>query len=406
MPTHLARPTQAVILAGGRGTRMRPLTDTKPKAMIPFHGKPFLEYVIDLLRDQGFERVLLLLGYLPEVIQDHFGDGRRFGVDIAYSVSGADDLTVKRLQLAEHRLDPLFLLLYCDNYWPLQMNRLWDDFAADPVPAMVTVYSNRDGYSRDSVLVDDRGYIRVFDRTRATPGLAGVEISYALIQKPVVTALLGQADALFEEAAYSPLAAAGQLRGHVTHHRYYSVGSMARLPLTEAFFARRPTVLLDRDGVINKKPPRAAYVRSQAEFEWLPGAREALRDLHAAGIQTIVISNQAGVARGAMSDRALEDLHGWMRREIEAAGGRLDAIYCCPHAWDAGCECRKPRPGLFFQAQRDFSLDLTRTCFIGDDDRDAEAAVAAGCSFARVSSDVSLLDVTRDIVNRAGGVLA
>ena len=402
---NLTRPTQAVILAGGRGTRMRPLTDTKPKAMIDFHGRPFLEYVIELLRDQGFERVLLLLGYLPDVIQNHFGDGRRFGVEITYSVSDPDDLTVKRMQLAEPLIDPIFLLLYCDNYWPLQMDRMWAEFIKAPVPAMVTVYTNKDQYSRDSVIVDDHGYVRVFDRSRTTPGLSGVEISYALVQKPVVTQLLGREDALFEEAVYPNLAAAGTLRAYVSDHRYYSVGSLARLPLTDAFFARRPTVLVDRDGVINRKPARAEYVRSREEFEWLPGVKDALRTLTAAGFQTIVISNQAGVARGAMNEEDLTQLHDWMRMEIANAGGRVDAIYYCPHDWDTGCWCRKPKPGLLFQAQREFSLDLTRTCFIGDDERDAEAAAAAGCSFTRVSDELPLLTVARDLVNRAGGVL-
>ena len=80
-----ARPTQAVILAGGRGERMRPLTDTRPKPMLEFHGKPFLEYMVEMLRDNGFERVTILVGYLADVIVDHFGDGSRLGVQIDYS---------------------------------------------------------------------------------------------------------------------------------------------------------------------------------------------------------------------------------------------------------------------------------------------------------------------------------
>src|SRR5467141_2839220 len=96
----LQRPTQAVILAGGRGTRLRPLTDTRPKAMIEFHGKPFLEYIIEMLRDQGFTKVLLLLGYLPEAFTDHFGDGARFGIQISYSITQPDDLTVHRVRIA------------------------------------------------------------------------------------------------------------------------------------------------------------------------------------------------------------------------------------------------------------------------------------------------------------------
>ena len=89
------RPRQAVILAGGRGTRMRPLTDDLPKPMIEFGGRPFLEHLVELLADQGFERVLMLLGYRPDVIRDHFGDGSRFGIAIDYVVSDVDDLTAR-----------------------------------------------------------------------------------------------------------------------------------------------------------------------------------------------------------------------------------------------------------------------------------------------------------------------
>ena len=159
----IERPTQAVILAGGRGTRMLPLTETRPKPMVEFHGRPFLEYMIEMLREQGFERVLLLLGHLPEVIQEHFGDGSGFGVEIDYSVSGADDLTVSRVQLVEERLDDSFMLLYCDNYWPLRMDDMWQRFQALDVPAMVTVYANRDDYrpGKNSVRVED-GYVTAF----------------------------------------------------------------------------------------------------------------------------------------------------------------------------------------------------------------------------------------------------
>ena len=104
------RPTQAVILAGGRGTRLKPLTDTRPKPMVEIHGKPFLAYQIEQLRDQGFEKVLLLLGYLPQVVQDYFGDGSRWGIKIEYSISAVDDETARRLKLAESLLGSLFPL--------------------------------------------------------------------------------------------------------------------------------------------------------------------------------------------------------------------------------------------------------------------------------------------------------
>jgi histidinol-phosphate phosphatase family protein len=397
--THGRRPTQAVILAGGRGTRMRPLTDTRPKPMVEFHGKPFLEYLLEMLREQGFTRALLLLGYLPDVIRDHFGDGARCGLDIDYSVSGPDDLTVSRIQRARERLDPTFLLMYCDNYWPMQMDRMWRHYRVLGAPAMVTVYANRDDYrpGKDSVAVDDDGFVTVFDRERVTPGLRGVEISYAILDASVLD-LLPDEDDLVEQALYPQLARRRQLSAYVTDHRYYSVGSLERLPATERFLARRPTVILDRDGVLNRRPDRARYVTSAEEFTWLPGALEALRVLNQAGYRVLVVTNQAGIARGEMTAADLEEVHARMRSEAAEAGGEVERVYHCPHGWDEGCECRKPAPGMLFQAQRDFDLDLTRTPFIGDDERDREAAEAAGCPSILVSERMRLLDVARGLV--------
>jgi histidinol-phosphate phosphatase family protein len=388
------RPRQAVILAGGRGTRMRPITLDRPKPMVPVLGRPFLEYQIEQLRQEGFEKVLLLLGYLPHLVMDHFGDGSRFGIKIEYAVTGPDDLTSSRVSNARQLLDPCFMLLYCDNYWPMRMAHMWQRFCAAGKPAMITVYANTDSYSRGSVILDDNDNVTVFDRLRTTPGLRGVEISYAIVTDLALD-LLPDQDTLFEEAIYTPLAAQGRLAAYVSEHRYYGVGSLDRLASTERFMMREKTVLVDRDGVLNRKPPRAHYVRSWDEWEWLAGAKQALALLNEAGFRVIVISNQAGIARGAMSAADLEFIHDRMCAEAAAAGGKIAAIYHCPHGWGDGCTCRKPKPGMLYQAQRDFDLDLTRTLFVGDDERDGQAARAADCRYAQVTENRSFLDLTR-----------
>ena len=102
----------------------------------------------------------------------------------------------------------------------------------------------------------------------------------------------------------------------------------------------------------------------------------------------IVVSNQAGIGRGEMTEEALRQIHERMKAETAEAGGEIEAIYYCPHNWDEGCECRKPKPGLLFQAQRELNLDLSRSLFIGDDERDAEAADAAGCPSVLVSGSI------------------
>ena len=387
-------PKQAVVLAGGRGLRLRPLTDKVPKPMISFHGRPFLEYLLGLLRGEGFERVLILLGYMAEAVQKHFGDGGRFGLEVAYSVSPEEDETGSRILRAASRLDPRFLLLYCDNYWPMRMGEMWSRFLETRVPAMLTVYGNRDGYTKNNVRVDEDGYIASYDKSRAEPGLNGVEIGYGILSREVLD-ILPSGNVSFEATVYPELARRRQLRAFLTNHRYYSIGSIERLPLTEAFLSFPRTVVLDRDGVLNQKPPKAQYVRTWKEFEWLPGTVDAVRLLKNAGYKVIVVTNQAGVARGVMTEADVQSIHDRMQAELRAAGATVDAFYYCPHGWDDGCFCRKPKPGMLFQAQRDHHLDLTKTIFIGDDERDLEAGQAAGCRTFLVSSEFSLLDCVR-----------
>jgi len=398
----MKRPDQAVILAGGRGTRLLPLTATRPKPMVEFHGRPFLEYLIDQLREQGFTRILLLLGYLPEVIRDHFGDGSRFGVSIEYSVTEVDDDTGTRLRAAKDRIDPLFLFLYCDNYVPFSFADMWTVWRHENPSALVTVYANEDDYTKSNLIVGGDGRIVVYDKTRKHPGLKGVDIGYMLAKRQILE-LLPAGNVSFESTVYPQLVESGELHAYVISHRYYSVGDHRRLPLTDEFLRRRPTVLLDRDGVLNEKMPRGEYVRNWQEWTWRPHALEAVRLLTEHGFRLIVITNQAGIARKAMSEADLEAVHAHMLSDVKAAGGQIDAIYHCPHGWDDGCSCRKPAPGMLYAAQRDFQLDLTRCLYIGDDERDLRAATAASCPFQYVTPDRSLLDIARSLTaNRSG----
>ena len=395
-----SRPRQAVIFAGGRGTRLGKLTDHRPKPMVEFHGRPFLSYLIEMLRDQGFDRVLLLLGYRADVVVDHYRDGHDLGVDLTYDITEPEHETSYRFQHAQSRalLDECFLLLYCDNYWPMRFDDMWAAFRDRDVAAQVTVYSNLDGYTRDRVRVGADGLVEAFDRERTQPGLQGTEIGFALVWRDRVADLVPRLPMPFEAGVYPELVHRRQLGAYCTDHRYYSVGDERRLDRTDAFLARRPTVILDRDGVLNVKPPRAQYVRRPDEFVWIPGSLDALRTLHEAGFRIIVVTNQAGVGRNAMTAQDLADVHAAMVRDIERAGGAIDAIYVCPHDWDEGCRCRKPAPGMLFDAQREHDLDLTRTPFIGDDERDEQAARAAGCPSILVTEARPLAAVVDELV--------
>ncbi|HET9920742.1 MAG TPA: D-glycero-beta-D-manno-heptose 1,7-bisphosphate 7-phosphatase [Ktedonobacteraceae bacterium] len=136
------------------------------------------------------------------------------------------------------------------------------------------------------------------------------------------------------------------------------------------------TIFLDRDGVINENRPD--YVKSWEEFRFLPGAREAVAQLTRAGHRIVVCTNQAGIARGTIAIEAVDDIHRRMIAEIAKLGGTIERVYYCPHAKDANCCCRKPRPGLLLRARDELGVDLNDAVFIGDSMTDVRAGLAAG----------------------------
>ncbi|MDE0427102.1 MAG: D-glycero-beta-D-manno-heptose 1,7-bisphosphate 7-phosphatase [Candidatus Poribacteria bacterium] len=138
------------------------------------------------------------------------------------------------------------------------------------------------------------------------------------------------------------------------------------------------TVFLDRDGVINRNPPNMGYVRKWIDFSFIPSARSAIQQLTQSGYRIFVVTNQAGIGRGLYSEEDLKDIHSRMIAEIARAGGEIDAVYYCPHHPDAGCECRKPKPGMLKRAAQEHNIDLSSAYFIGDVLTDIQAGRRAG----------------------------
>ena len=136
-------------------------------------------------------------------------------------------------------------------------------------------------------------------------------------------------------------------------------------------------VILDRDGTINEDS--VDYVKTPEEWAPLPGTLEAIARLNHAGWHVVIASNQSGLGRGLFDVSTLNAMHAKMTKMLAPAGGRVDAVFYCPHAPDEGCHCRKPEPGLFEQIGERYGLDLHGVPAVGDSARDVLAAVAAGC---------------------------
>jgi D-glycero-D-manno-heptose 1,7-bisphosphate phosphatase len=145
----------------------------------------------------------------------------------------------------------------------------------------------------------------------------------------------------------------------------------------------RGAVFLDRDGVINVD--RSDYVKSWSEFKFLPHVFEALRLLRKNNLRVIVVTNQSALHRGLMSISTLQGIHEKMLRAIEKRGGRIEAIYFCPHRPDEKCKCRKPKPGLVLKAKKDLKIDLSRSYLVGDSKKDVELAQSLGVKCVRIT---------------------
>jgi len=135
-------------------------------------------------------------------------------------------------------------------------------------------------------------------------------------------------------------------------------------------------VILDRDGTINQDSDN--YIKSPLEWKPIPGSLEAIARLTQGGWRCVVATNQSGIARGLFDMATLNAIHAEMHRAVNQAGGRIEAIFFCPHAADSNCECRKPKPGLLLEISKRLDVELAGVPMVGDALRDLEAAVAAG----------------------------
>jgi D-glycero-D-manno-heptose 1,7-bisphosphate phosphatase len=135
-------------------------------------------------------------------------------------------------------------------------------------------------------------------------------------------------------------------------------------------------VILDRDGTINHDSDQ--HIKSPAEWKPIKGSLEAIARLTQAGWRVVVATNQSGIGRGLFDMATLNAIHDTMHRAVHQAGGRIDAIFFCPHAGDANCECRKPKPGMLLEIAKRMNVDLDGVPMVGDSLRDLQAAAAAG----------------------------
>ena len=381
--------SQAVILCGGRGERLRPLTDEMPKPMVSVNGRPFLQYLLEQLAENGLNRFVLLTGYLGEKIVEYFGDGSSWGWSISYSNGPVEWSTTKRIHEALDQIDEQFLLLYSDNFAQLRLSEL-AQVNRDRNSAMtLSVVRKFPG----NIQLDANSSVAKYDSSRSESSAEFVEIGYSLMSKSKIIACLDEHIHENFSSVIQSLTEDQQVSAVQVKTGYMSISDPLRLSRTEAFLKQHKILLLDRDGTLNVKPERGRYVNSISEFQWIESSRDALRTLGEKGFSFIIISNQAGVATGAIKLEDLNKINEFIRAEFLSLGLRLLEIYVCTDHWNSESEFRKPNPGMFLAAAIDHKFRLDHSIYVGDDIRDAVAAKNAGCKCVLVSPGELIEDV-------------
>jgi NDP-sugar pyrophosphorylase family protein len=224
----------AVILAGGLATRLRPLTQDTPKALIEVAGHPFLWHQLKLLRSNGLRHVVLAIGYLGERIQERFGDGAEVGIQIDYAFDGPRLLgTAGAIRQALHLLPQRFFVLYGDAYLTCDYRPVQDAFSGSGLPGLMTVYRNDGRYDGSNVEYED-GRILKYDKRNRTPGMHHIDYGLGVFDRSVFAAIPnGEVYDLAQ--VYQNLLTTGNLAAFEVQDRFYEIGSPEGLRETAQF---------------------------------------------------------------------------------------------------------------------------------------------------------------------------
>lgn len=420
---------KVIIMAGGKGTRIASVKSDVPKPMIPICGKPILEWQIENLKACGLTDITLVIGYLGNVIQDYFGDGVKFGVNINYFVEDSPLGTAGALFKMPELTDD-FLLMCGDVILDVDFNRFIEFHKKNNAWASLMAHPN--GHPYDSSLlvteilppqvaggnpVDTHKVVkwmnkedeRLYYKNRVN---AGIEIISPKLLKETMKHFVPRHPKTpdkvdLDRDVLKPNIPSGRIFAYDTPEyikdmgtpdRYYEVEKDIQTGQVKArnLSRKQKAVFLDRDGTLNKY---VGFLTNAEQFELLPGAAEAVKLINKSGYLAIVVTNQPVIARGECTWDELLRIHDKMETELGKEGAFLDGIYICPHHKDKGfagerpeykfdCDCRKPKTGLFLQAAKDFNIDLSQSIMIGDSESDLMAGQLAGCKQSILLKDL------------------
>lgn len=367
---------ESIVLAGGFGTRLAHIVADVPKPMAPVCNRPFLRYILDDLQRKGIERVVLAVGYKKEHIEDFFGAHYR-GMEVLYSPEdtplGTGGAIKRALSLCH---EDWVTILNGDTYFDVDFTALELRKKSNSIVLAAKRIQN---FNRYGTLELNGGMVTAFHEK--TPCLEGLINGGVYLVEQTALKNISEERFSFETAVLEPLAARGNVLAVECDGYFIDIGVPEDYALAqETMKALAPinkAAFFDRDGTINVD---VRYLYRPEELHFIDGMPEFIRKWHDWGFKVIVVTNQAGIARGYYNEAEMRALHRYMNECLAEYGAHIDAFYFCPHHPDftGPCRCRKPKPGMIEDAIREFDIDPAQSILFGDQPWDGEAAEQCG----------------------------
>lgn len=364
---------EAIILAGGFGTRLSHVVSDVPKPMASVYGKPFLTYLIDRLIDAGIRRVILATGYKHECIESYFGTSYR-GIEIVYSQETTPLFTGGALLQAAQKIQSEdFVVLNGDTLFDIDLQKLYDFHVQNHANITIALRQVADTSRYGSVTCTNDNIVAFKEKAEST-GAGDINGGIYAINREWLMNQNLPTKFSFEKELMQPLAGDPSFYGLRFNNYFIDIGVPEDYYRAQEefknLFPRDEFLFLDRDGILNKHLP-GDYVRNWNMWEWLPGVLDAMPVLAKHYKRIFIVSNQQGVGKGLMTQADLDDVHRHMLSDIEKAGGRIDKVYVCTDLESVHSPNRKPEIGMALQAQRDFpEMDFHRSVMVGDSKSD------------------------------------
>ena len=394
---------QALILAGGLGKRLGKESVNCPKPMQMINGEPFLNNLIWNLKRQNIKKIILSIGYLSEKFKEYYDRGQNMGVEIIYVNEHIPLGTAGAIKNCEYYLEEFFLLINGDTIFDINFHDLSRTFNKNKIGHLALNYV--DNVSRyGEVILDGSNIIKFKEKDQNSPGY--INSGVAIFNKKLLS-FISEKQTSLEKDIFPKIIKQKLLTAKKYNSFFLDIGIPSTLRSAKELIPKwrsKSALLLDRDGVINVD---FGYVHSLRNFEWIKNARETIKMANDLGLLVIVITNQAGIARGLYTNKQFNLFTNQINNLLINFGAHIDATYYCPHhpteginEYKKNCSCRKPDNGMIEKAILDWKLDRKKCFLIGDKKSDLMAAKKSGIKSHLFSyKNENLLEIFKNNLN-------